>query len=187
MKILIERLGYMAKSPFMQGSLGRFRKAPLAAGLLSLLFLGPLSGLAAQTATGTGAFDMTGFPQWSKDLRRAEIIAFGSFPFSVFFVTTAMDLYRSYTHDWDPLYRPWPFKPAGAVAMTTDEHLTVLGAAAAASAFIALADHVLLRIKRRGAERAGAALPPGSPIIIRRPWPESEPSPGEEAGAAEGP
>jgi hypothetical protein len=120
-------------------------------------------------AQSSGAFDMSGFPLWSKDLRRAEIIALGSFPFTFFFATAAMDLYRSANHGWDSRYYPWPAKPAGAVPLTLDEHITVIEAAAAASALVALADFIIVQYKRHKAEEAAAALPPGSPIIIRRP------------------
>lgn len=150
---------------------------PLIFGTLVLASLSSVHGQsssAAATGTASKAFDMTGFPQWSKDLRRFEIVAFGSFPFAMFLSTTTMDLYRSAAHDWDARYRPWPLKPAGAVALTTEEHLQVIGGAAAAAVLVAAVDFLVVHLKRLKAERAAAALPSGSPIIIRQPWPPEE-------------
>jgi hypothetical protein len=137
-------------------------------------------------------FDTTDFPLWAKDLRRAEIVAFGSFPFMMFFAGIGMDLYRSAVHDWDRRYAPWPLKAAGSIEMTEDQHLITLGAAIGGSVLIALADHLIVRHKRNKAEQKALSIPPGDPIIIRRPWPEEESSqsetvPGEEAPPEETP
>ncbi|GHV18450.1 hypothetical protein FACS189493_7880 [Spirochaetia bacterium] len=112
------------------------------------------------------------FPQWARDLRRGEIIFFGSFPFAFFLSTTVMDLYRASQHDWDLRYAPWPAKSAGAVTMTTDEYIITISAALGGSLLISLADAIIVKIKRDRAAREAARLSPGEPIIIRRPWPE---------------
>jgi hypothetical protein len=117
---------------------------------------------------------MTGFPLWAKDLRRAEIVAFGSFPFTFFFATTIMDTYRASQHGWDTRYAPWPVKAAGSIDMSGDEQALVITAAALGALTVALADFAIVQYKRHRAEREAAALPPGSPIIIRRPWPPGE-------------
>ncbi|MDR1248359.1 MAG: hypothetical protein LBK63_03555 [Treponema sp.] len=114
------------------------------------------------------------FPQWVLDLRRTEIIAFGSFPFMMFFSILGMDLYRSATHDWDSRYYPWPAKGPGAIEMNTDEHLLTLGIAASGSLIFALADHLIVRYKRARAEKQRLDLPEGDVIILRRPWPPEE-------------
>ncbi|MDR2028996.1 MAG: hypothetical protein LBP93_05595 [Treponema sp.] len=130
-------------------------------------------------------FDTSDFPLWAKDLRRAEIVAFGSFPFTVFFASLGMDLYRSAAHDWDRRYAPWPLKTAGSIDMTTDQHFITLGIAAAGSVLISLADYLIVRYKRNKAERQAQQIPAGDPIIIRRPWPEEEEPPQPEAPAEE--
>jgi hypothetical protein len=114
------------------------------------------------------------FPLWVRDLRRAEIIAFGAFPFMIFFSSFAIDSYRTATHGWDLSYAPWPLKSAGAVDMTTDEHILTLTAAASGSLIIALADHLIVRYKRQKEEQERRALPEGEAIILRRPWPMEE-------------
>ncbi|GHV75948.1 hypothetical protein AGMMS49942_07690 [Spirochaetia bacterium] len=114
------------------------------------------------------------FPQWVRDLRRAEIIAFGSFPFMMFLSTFSMDTYRFFTNDNNLQYAPWPFKGAGAVEMTTDEFTTSLFIAIGGSLAIALADHIIVRVKRAKAERQRLNLPEGEVIELRKPWPPED-------------
>jgi hypothetical protein len=126
--------------------------------------------LEAQSSAGTeGAF-----PQWAKDLRRAEIVAFGSFPFTLFLATFSMDTYRASQHDWDARYAPWPFKGAGSINMSTDEYLLSIGLAAAGSVALSLTDYFIVLAKRRKNEKALKNLPDGTPIITRNPWPAEE-------------
>jgi hypothetical protein len=144
-----------------------------------LLILLCTQGIFAQTGTTTisSSISNTGkseFPQWAKDLRRGEIIAFGAFPFMMFAATFSIDTYRASNHDWDSRYLPWPLKGAGAVGMTDDEHMLTLGTAIAGSLVIALADHLIVRYKRAKAERQRLALPDGELIILQKPWPPEE-------------
>lgn len=140
--------------------------------------------LYAQTSSSTTTvmpsveFDTRSFPQWAKDLRRAEIVAFGSFPFTMFLASFTMDTVRFSNNNWDTRYAPWPIRSAGGVEMDANQRLITIGAAAAGSILISLADHLIVRYKRNKAEKERLNLPDGSPIIIRRPWPE----PGPEAG-----
>jgi hypothetical protein len=122
------------------------------------------------------------FPLWAKDLRRAEIVAFGSFPFTFFTATFAIDTYRMSQHDWDRRYAPWPLKAAGAVSMTKDEQLLTIGIAALTSVTISIIDYVIVRLKRAAAERELSRLPQGDPIIIRNPWPAVESETDETGG-----
>jgi hypothetical protein len=157
----------------------------------------PARHTAAQTTTATtgnltsGAFDTTGFPQWAKDLRRGEIVAFGSFPFTMFFTTFFMDTRRWIDQNGMDMseegrrYAPWPLKTAGAVLMTDKEYETTFIMAASLSAAIAIADFVIVQIKRGKARQRAESLPAGSIIINRKPWPPSPDSgtePGPEGG-----
>ena len=133
-----------------------------------------LSRLWAQNSTVDASlpsvqFDMTGFPQWSKDLRRAEIVAFGSFPFMYFFTNLGFDTYRCATHGWDTRYAPWPLKPAGAVEQTQSEKVMTLGIAAGGAVLVALVDYGIVLYKRNRQAKESRNLPPGTPIIIRKP------------------
>jgi hypothetical protein len=127
-------------------------------------------------------FDTSEFPLWVRDLRRAEIVAFGSFPFSIFFATFVMDTIRYANHGADASYAPWPFKLSGAIDMNRSERSRTILAAAITSLAISLADYIIVRYKRNKADREVLEAP-GEPIIIRRPWPGTETGSGTEAGS----
>ncbi|MDR2542313.1 MAG: hypothetical protein LBC80_02545 [Treponema sp.] len=116
-----------------------------------------------------GGFDVTGFPQWAKDLRRWNIITFGVFPFSMFFVTFATDMVRwgdtGYT---DRRYAPWPLKSAGAVEMTSNEYRRTVLTAAGVSVTVALIDLLIVKIKRDKERRRIEGIPTGTVTIERR-------------------
>jgi len=159
--------------------------------LFSLLLLFSITALPAQTSSADAGmvsthFDMTGFPQWSKDLRRFSIIAFGSFPFAYLVTNISFDTYRYASHGGDRLYAPWPMKPAAAIEQTKDEKFKVIGISAGGAALIALVDYGIVRYKRSRLEREIKSLPPGTPIITRRPlYGEEVESPGIPAAPAE--
>jgi len=130
----------------------------------------------------TSVFDTTGFPQWAKDLRRFDIIAFGAFPFSMFFVNTAMDIRRwgdATGFDFSVQgrrYAPWPLKSAGAYELTNDEYVSTILMAAGVSMAIALADLIIINIKRNNERKRLESLPAGIYDIETRPYgvPEEE-------------
>ena len=93
----------------------------------------------------------TNAPQWVKDLRRGEIVFFGSVPFTVFFSRTFYDIYRMSKNNWDQRYAPWPFKSAGGVSMTNKDIFLMFSIAASASLTIAVVDHLIVRHKRKAA------------------------------------
>lgn len=112
-------------------------------------------------------------PQWARDLRRADIITFGVFPFTFFLAGVIVDTYRFSQHDWDSRYAPWP---VGSVSRTTGEHVVTISIAAGGAVLVAVADYIIQRVKRERAAQEAARNAPLDPIIIRTPWP-----PGEEA------
>jgi len=97
------------------------------------------------------------FPQWAKDLRRAEIIAFGAYPISIFFSRIFLDLYRMSKNDWDRRYAPWPATASGGVGLTESELKSLFVIAACVSVTISVADHLIIRHKRKKAAAAAAA------------------------------
>lgn len=104
-----------------------------------------------------------------KDVRRAEIIAFGSFPFVVFFSTIYYDVYRYFSHDMREEYLPWPFKDAStAVAVSEDEQKRLLLVSAGISVGIAAIDFVVRGVLRHMREkRAAGETEDSHPIQIR--------------------
>ena len=127
------------------------------------------AGLQAQSSTANNQFDMTGFPLWAKDLRRGEIVAFGSFPFAYFFATFGFDTYRFFNHGFNTRYAPWPFTSSAAIEQTQNEKFLTLGIAAGGAIVIALVDYAIVRYKRNKEQGELRNLPDGTPIIIRRP------------------
>jgi hypothetical protein len=134
---------------------------------LFLIFTAGIFPLSAQTAAGTISVEEIQFPQWSKDLRRGEIIAFGTIPFSWIVSSVTVDIFRTIEHNGDQRYLPWPLKPAGAPAMTSSEFLTTIVLALSISALAAIADHIIIKYKRKKAEDMRLANPPREPVIIR--------------------
>jgi hypothetical protein len=134
------------------------------------------------TTKKSAAFDTTGFPQWVKDLRRWEIVAFGSIPFTMFFTTFGMDMYRWNNANGMDMseegrqYAPWPLKSAGADLLDKEEFEKVFKIAACLSVGIAFTDLVIVQVKRYKERKKAEALPVGTTIINRKPWPEEEPS-----------
>jgi hypothetical protein len=126
----------------------------------------------AQTTTATQKVSST--PLWVKDLRRAEIVAFGAFPFAMFLTTSVVDSYRYATHDWNQLYAPWPLKPAGAIVMTQDELKNTVTIAVGLSLAVSIADYFIVQSKRHKQARLLDRVPGETPITTRRPWPETE-------------
>jgi hypothetical protein len=169
------------------------RKVPQTA-LFIMLFSCSLFRLPAQTTQTTPStqsvdlglpatqFDMEGFPQWSKDLRRAEIVAFGSFPFTMFIASTAMETWRFSAHGGDQRYAPWPFKGAQAIDMSAEEHKKVILYAVLGSVALSLTDFVIVQIKRSNERKRAESLPAGTPIVVRSPMGDGE----GDAGAGEG-
>ncbi|MDR0501699.1 MAG: hypothetical protein LBH16_00105 [Treponema sp.] len=144
-----------------------------------ILLQAPLFQLTAQTSssstsssTSPSAFDPAKFPQWVKDMRRWDIIAFGAFPFAMFTITFFTDMYRWYDNsgldfsETGRRYAPWPLKSAGAVEMTKDEYVRTIWLAAGLSASIAVTDLIIHKIKT-GKERRRVESRPSGVINIK--------------------
>jgi len=142
--------------------------------LLFFLLVISLSRLLAQTTPNDPSmsatqFDMKGSPQWAKDLRRAEIVAFGSFPFMYLFANLGVDSYRFFREGRDFDYAPWPFTSAGGKDKEPWEKGLTLGIAAGGAVLIAVIDYGIELHKRNKKQKEIMSLPEGTPIIIRTP------------------
>jgi len=159
--------------------------------LLLLLATIPALFIPAQTNTIPSIFESEKVPQWVKDLRRWEIVAFGSIPFTMLTATFAVDMYRwknspngiDFSNE-GRRYAPWPMKSAGAVVMKKKEQEMVFIIAGSLSIGVALADQAIVQIKRYRARKKAEALPVGTTIITRQPWHEEE-TPEAQDDAAE--
>ena len=89
------------------------------------------------------------FPEWQKDLRRAEILSFGSLPFVTFFSSIYYDVYRYFSHEGQEGYLPWPMKNAeSAIPLTEDEQKTIFFSAIGISIGVAIVDFSWRAIRR---------------------------------------
>jgi hypothetical protein len=158
--------------------------------LFFLLLAMPVFLIQAQTSgtnTTNNFFDLSGAPQWVRDLRRWEIVAFGTIPFAMFTATFGMDMYRWNNangmdfSDNGRKYAPWPLKSAGAFGMESNEVEQTLIIAAGLCVVVAFTDLIITQIKRANAKKRAEALPHNATTINRRPlYPTEEPEIQEE-------
>jgi len=149
---------------------------------LSLLSA-PSDRVYAQTTTTTTetTYKFSDMPRWVKDMRRFDIITFGAFPFSMFFVTFATDMIRwKRENDFDTSaegrrYAPWPLKAPGAPERTDEERRKTIFISAGVSAGIALVDLSIVLIRRSIERRRLERKLTGSFEIITSPYGEIEP------------
>ncbi len=83
------------------------------------------------------------FPRWLRELRRGEIVFFGSIPFMLFFSFEGYDLYRYFSNGMSPAYSPWPFRGYNAVPYTNGEKLGILVSSLSLSFILAVSDYLL--------------------------------------------
>ena len=159
--------------------------------VFSLLFSSAHQAQAQSLSTTKPTESTFQLPQWTKDLRRWDIIAFGAFPFSMFFVMTVTDILRwKEENNFDfseegRRYAPWPLKSAGAVEMTNEEYTRTIWLAVGVSAVIASVDLLIIIIKRANERRRIESLPSGSTEINKSPYgiQETDDSTGAEENA----
>jgi hypothetical protein len=92
------------------------------------------------------------FPAWTQDLRRAEIIFFGSLPFSLFFTFEAYDVGKFVVSGFDALVSPWPLRAGAEIwaGYSTAEKGWLIASAFTLSLGVSVADFL---IRHRPAKR----------------------------------
>ncbi len=120
--------------------------------LAAALLIGAVAGAAwGQEPAGAGEgaaallepvpYERSEFPDWAHALRRAEVVAIGSLPLTLFGVRLLYDYTRYVAHGFAEEVRPFPFRPIGGGAtLTESEMLGIVIGAAALSVVIALID-----------------------------------------------
>lgn len=86
------------------------------------------------------------FPGWIHDLRRGEIIFFGSLPFTFFLASEVYGTYRYFERDMDPSYTPWPL---GSPGYEPDDQVVMIISGVLFSLGIALGDFIIGKINGR--------------------------------------
>jgi hypothetical protein len=111
---------------------------------------------------GAGAFSQEHVPQpyapdeaapWLKDLWRAEAVAVGSFPFTLFFTLEVYDTYRYATNNFNPSYAPWPLGSSIATSYSAQETAWLAVSAVSVSLMIAGLDYLLGRLNATSTRR----------------------------------
>jgi len=153
-------------------------------GLLILLLTVSVTFFPAQAAAqaegifNENEFETNNVPQWARDLRRWEIVLFGSFPFAMFTSTLIMDSViwiqagEMGMNDQARRYAPWPLKSSGAIAMGDRAQVRTIGFAVGLSAAVAFADLIIVQVRRQRERKKAELLPVATTIITRSPWPD---------------
>jgi hypothetical protein len=123
------------------------RAARAAACLLAL----SAAALLAEEAHVPEPYAPEEFPAWAHDLRRAEIIFFGSLPFSFFFTFEAYDVGRfvatGFSGDgFDLLLAPWPFRSGAEIwtGYSAAEKGWLVASALTLSLVVTVADYLIV-------------------------------------------
>jgi surface polysaccharide O-acyltransferase-like enzyme len=129
--------------------------------ILFVFFFAPLLKLQAQLNDGAQeiTFNPSSVPQWAKDLRRYEIIAFGTFPFTMLFTTIGYDMYLRNNSLQTP----------------SNYYGNVIMISAGASLTLALVDIIIVKVKRSRERRRMESVESGTYEIEREPYGEPEP------------
>ena len=89
------------------------------------------------------------FPQVLRDIRRAQIILVGSYPFSVLFARIGLDIYDFSSNGFDTRYAPSMFGGDPTIDKKSGSIETVLLTALCISAGVATLDFIIGKIKSR--------------------------------------
>jgi hypothetical protein len=86
------------------------------------------------------------FPAWVNDLRRAEIVFFGSLPFSLFFTFEAYDIGRFAASGFEYSQAPWPFRAGSEIGAgySSAEKGWLIASALTVSLGVAVADFLIV-------------------------------------------
>lgn len=136
--------------------------------LLLLVFC--LSSLVSQTVTPAPIEDGE-IPLWASELRRFEIVSFGSLPFAMMLSTIGYDSYRYFSNGMDGNYAPWPFKKTSSAGYTEDEQKNIFFTAIGISLGAALIDQGIRFFVRAREKRLAESRQRGNIVIT--PVPES--------------
>jgi hypothetical protein len=86
------------------------------------------------------------FPAWVRDLRRAEIVFFGSLPFSLFYTFETYDIGCFVASGFDPLKAPWPLRAGSEIGAgySPTEKGWLIASALTVSLGVAVADFLIV-------------------------------------------
>ena len=103
---------------------------------LIFLLLFSFFNLCAESLPDYEPYEDDEFPQWALDLRRSEIIFFGTIPFTFFATGLYFDIYRYTSSNFDPDTAPALFGNTTPHILTKDEKLQIISGSVIFSAFL---------------------------------------------------
>ena len=109
--------------------------------ILLILIFGLLQGFLYSEEEVAIPYKRDEFPQWTLDLRRAEIVTIGSLPLSFMFTALAYDVYKSAASGFDPQV------PFGS-SRTQDDIIKLLVISSSVSLAIGITDFIIHQVKR---------------------------------------
>jgi hypothetical protein len=115
---------------------------------ISLIFLFVLGSFVYAEDTVVATNEV--FPQWVHNLRRTEIITFGSLPFVTLSTTLCYSLFRYYNTGFDSAYIPNPMaKTSDAANLDSPEQMMLMKYSIGISIGIGISDLIFNLIKQR--------------------------------------
>ncbi len=91
-------------------------------------------------------YDNVNFPQFLLDMRRSEIVTFGSFPFTTMAVGAGYSFYKYFANGMDSKYTPNPFIKTSSANLSDAETRGLILGAAGLSLGIGILDYFLNQI-----------------------------------------
>jgi len=110
---------------------------------LIILILFSFFTLSGESLPDYEPYEEDEFPGWAHDLRRGEIIFFGTIPFTFFATDLYFDIYRYASSNFNPDTAPALFGNTTPHVLTKDEKLQIIYISVIFSSFLALIDYLL--------------------------------------------
>lgn len=111
--------------------------------IIILLLLFSLSPLFGDSLPDYEPYEEEEFPGWALDLRRGEVIFFGTIPFTFFASKLSYDLYRYASNNFDSDLVPALFGNTTPPVLNNDEKFQIILVSVSLSAFLAVLDYLL--------------------------------------------
>ena len=117
-------------------------------------------------------YDLSEFPQWTKDLRRFEIVSLGSVPFVMFSVATAFSSYQYFSGETRQFINPFSRS-----SYSEGDQMKIFFLSLGTGVFIGLSDLTINLIKRRVERKRAMRIKAAEDQIIVVPFKEDHDRP----------
>ncbi len=111
--------------------------------LISLLTVLTVSLVAQEGESEYEPYRDTEFPGWALELRRAEVLFFGSLPFTLLMSNVGFDLFTYVDNGFNAEYLPLFSPGSGGAPIASEERVYRIAAALTGSLLIALIDKII--------------------------------------------